>query len=45
MKSLLALLDGLLSGLRDSRLQAPPAERAGLAPVWVMPFLTRSERG
>jgi hypothetical protein len=43
MKMLLAFLDGVLSGLRESRVSAHPSERMNLAPVWVMPFPTRSE--
>ena len=43
MKKFLALLDGVLSDLRESRIAARPAERVSLAPVWVMPMAGQPE--
>lgn len=43
MRFLVALLENLLAGLRDSRLSQLPLEYTTLAPVWVMPMVRKAE--
>lgn len=43
MKPLPALLEHLLTGIRDSRLSRPYTRTTTLEPIWVVPMIRRAE--